>query len=61
MLTAIPKTRSELLRALARASFRTFSIADVQTKEEVNAVSKTLTKLALARKTACVVILLDAD
>lgn len=61
MLEQLPRTRSELLRALSRASFRTFSIADIHTKEQVHEVSKTLTKLALAKKTACVVILLDAN
>lgn len=59
MLAEIPKTRSQLISALSRASFRSFSIADINSRDDVLQVSKTLTRYAMERKTACVVILLD--
>jgi hypothetical protein len=57
MLSETPKTRSQLLSALARASFRAFQIADVSNREDAAKVSKQLTQYVLGRKTACVVIL----
>lgn len=59
MLAAIPKTRSELLNALQRASFRTVSIGGLTSSADVRKATKALLKHVQARKTRCLVILLD--
>lgn len=59
MLSQAPKTRSELIRALQRASFRAFAVEDLNTPADVQKVATNLMRHVYARKTACVVVLLD--
>lgn len=54
-----PQTRFELISALEAASFRAYQMAELANKEDVQELSKQLTKYLMRRKKACVLILLD--